>query len=126
MEVCSTALLQVGKSCFCMSRSCNSSFGIGGGILVSASVPVSQWLVRGRLLAHAEFYKTWVSLAFWRRCSRDSHSSCRISVGWRTHFVAPVKHELGSTTLDFLYVVCVLLYRVWVPHWRAALQYGPH
>ena len=35
--VCLTALLQVGKNCFCMSRSCSSLFGIGGGILVSAS-----------------------------------------------------------------------------------------
>ena len=56
--VCSTALLQVGKNCFCMNRSCSSLFGIGGGILVSVSVPVSQWLVRGRLLAHVEFYRT--------------------------------------------------------------------
>ena len=62
MEVCSTALLQVGKNCFCVSRSCNSLFGLGGGILVSASVPVSQWLVRGRLLAHVEFCRTWLVL----------------------------------------------------------------
>ena len=52
----------VGRNCFCMSQSCNSLFGIGGGILVSASVPVSQWLVRGRLLAHVEFCRTWLVL----------------------------------------------------------------
>ena len=64
MEVCSTALLQVGKNCFCMNRSCSSLFGIGGGILVSVSAPVSQWLVRGWLLAQVEFCKTWLVLLF--------------------------------------------------------------
>ena len=49
--VCSTALLQVGKL-FCMSLSCSRLFDFGVGILVSASVPVSQWLARGHLEGH--------------------------------------------------------------------------
>ena len=47
--VCSTAFLKVGKTVF-VCRPCSSLIGIGGGILVSASLPVSQWLVRGQLL----------------------------------------------------------------------------
>ena len=53
-------MLALSKNCFCMSQSCSSLFGIGVGILVSASVYMTQWLVRGRLPAHIVFCRTWL------------------------------------------------------------------
>ena len=107
-----------GKKLFCMNRSCSSLFGIGGGILVSVSVPVSQWLVRGRLLAYVEFYKTWLVLLS-ATLLQGLPFSCRImSVGelilwYRLNTNRAARRWTFSMLLVYFY------YRVRVPHWRA-------